>query len=74
MGLCNSPVIFQEKMSEPMAGLEFYRAYINDLLIISRDNFDQHLEHLRQALTQLSEAGQKSKLHRVHSAGQNLNI
>ena len=34
MGLCNSPNVFLEKMSDIMAGLEFVRAYINDLLIM----------------------------------------
>ena len=34
MGLCNGPDIFQEKMSDLMAGLEFARAYLDDLLII----------------------------------------
>jgi hypothetical protein len=33
MGLCNSPDIFQEKMSDLMQGLEFTRAYIDNLLI-----------------------------------------
>ena len=59
MGLCNSPDIFQEKMSELMAGLEFARAYLDDLLIISKGNFDDHLEQLEQALNRLSEAGLK---------------
>src|SRR5688500_14997481 len=36
MGLCNSPGIFQEKMRELMAWLEFARAYLDDLLIISK--------------------------------------
>ena len=31
MGLCNSPNIFQEKMSKLMSGLEFARAYLNNL-------------------------------------------
>ena len=35
MGLCNSPDIFQEKMSELMTGLEFARAYLDDLLIVT---------------------------------------
>ena len=50
MGLCNSPDIFQEKMSELMAGLEFSRAYLDDLLIISKTDFNQHPEHLEVAL------------------------
>ncbi len=51
MGLCNSPDIFQEKMSELMIGLEFARAYLDDLLIISKGSFQEHLEHLEQVLT-----------------------
>jgi len=33
MGLCNSPDIFQEKMSELMDGLAFVRTCIDDLLL-----------------------------------------
>jgi hypothetical protein len=60
MGLSVSPDIFQEKMSELMVGLEFARAYLDDLLIISTEQgFDKHLEKLEQVLNQLSEAGLK---------------
>src|SRR5687767_729149 len=59
MGLCNSPNIFQEKMSELMIGLEFARAYLDNLLIISKTDFNEHLEHLEVALNRLSEAGLK---------------
>ena len=59
MGLCNSPDIFQEKMSELMVGLEFARAYLDNLLLISKGNLDVHLDQLEQALTRLSEAGLK---------------
>ena len=59
MGLCNSPDIFQEKMGELMEGLEFARAYIDDLLVISRNSFDEHLEHLEAVLTRLAAAGLK---------------
>jgi hypothetical protein len=57
MGLCNSPDIFQEKMSDLMQGLEFTRAYINDLLIQSTGSFSQHLEHLDEVLSHLNECG-----------------
>src|SRR5688572_13986952 len=57
MGLCNSPDIFQEKMGELMAGLDFARAYLDDLLIISKGDFNQHLDQLEVTLTRLSEAG-----------------
>ena len=60
MGLCISPDVFQEKMSELMAGLEFARAYLDDLLIISTEaGFDKHLEKLEQVLTRLQQAGLK---------------
>jgi hypothetical protein len=51
MGLCNSPDIFQEKMSDLMQDLEFARAYIDDLLIISAGDFNQHLTHLEEVLS-----------------------
>ena len=59
MGLCINPDIFQEKMSELMIGLEFARAYLDDLLIISKTDFIEHLEHLEVALNRLSKAGSK---------------
>ena len=60
MGLCNSPDIFQEKMSELMQGLDFARAYLDDLLIISTEQgFDKHLDKLEQVLNRLAEAGLK---------------
>ena len=59
MGLRNSPDIFQEKMSELMVGLEFAKAYLDDLLLISKGDLDVHLYQLEQALTRLSEAGLK---------------
>jgi len=59
MGLTNSPDIFQEKMSKLMQDLEFARAYLDDLLVISKGSFEEHLKFLEQALTRLSEAGLK---------------
>jgi hypothetical protein len=47
-------------MSELMTGLDFARAYLDDLLIISTETgFDNHLEKLEQVLNRLSEAGLK---------------
>ena len=42
-----------------MAGLEFARAYLDDLLIISKKSFQEHLIHLEQVFTRLQEAGLK---------------
>jgi hypothetical protein len=59
MGLCNSPDIFQERMSDLMVGLEFARAYIDDLLVLSTGDFADHLDKLEIVLTRLAEAGLK---------------
>ena len=39
MGVVGSPEIFQEKMTGLMTHLEYVKAYIDDLLIISKDSF-----------------------------------
>jgi predicted aspartyl protease len=59
MGLCNSPDIFQEKMSSLVSDLEYCRAYIDDLLILSAGSWDQHLTHLDTVFGRLKEAGLK---------------
>ena len=57
MGLCNSPDIFQEKMSTLMQDLEFVRAYIDDLLVITKGSYEEHLSRLSEVLTRLQDAG-----------------
>ena len=57
MGLSNSPDIFQERMSGLMADLDFVRAYIDDLLCISKGNWDDHIEKLDAVFARLQKAG-----------------
>jgi hypothetical protein len=64
MGLCNSPDIFQEKMSELMFGLEFTRAYLDDLLVVLKDIFESHL----------TSAGLKIEASKSHFCCDDLNI
>ena len=59
MGLCNSPDIFQEKMSTLMHDLEYVRTYIDDLLILSSGSWEDHLEKLDQVLERIEKAGLK---------------
>jgi len=59
MGLCNSPDIFQEKMSELMDGLAFVRTYIDDLLCLTKGSFTDHLEKIELVLQRLQKAGLK---------------
>ena len=59
MGLCNSPDIFQEKMNELFEGLDFVRAYIDDLLCLTKGTFEDHLEKLERVFVRLQQAGLK---------------
>ncbi len=56
MGIAGSPDIFQEKMSELMESLEFVRAYIDDLLCISKLSLEDHLDKLEVVLRRLRNA------------------
>eukprot|EP00804_Cyclotella_cryptica_P011519 CCRYP_019883-RA/>CCRYP_019883-RA protein AED:0.08 eAED:0.25 QI:0/-1/0/1/-1/1/1/0/404 len=57
MGVACSPDIFQAKMSELMATLEFVRTYLDDLLCISKGNLEDHLNKLRRVFIRLRDAG-----------------
>ena len=59
MGLCNSPDIFQENMSELMMDLEHVRAYIDDLLVFTSGSYEDHLSKVSQVLHRLKAAGLK---------------
>jgi RNase H-like domain found in reverse transcriptase/Reverse transcriptase (RNA-dependent DNA polymerase)/Integrase zinc binding domain/Retroviral aspartyl protease len=59
MGLCNSPDIFQEKMNTLTGDLEYVRAYIDDLLILTKGTFTDHLVKLATVLSRLRKAGLK---------------
>jgi hypothetical protein len=50
MGIAGSSDIFQGKMSEVMESLEFARAYLDDLLCISKLSLEDHLEKLEEVL------------------------
>ena len=50
MGLCNSPDIFKEKMNKFCAGFNYIPAYIDDLLVITKGSFEEHLKHLDTVL------------------------
>ena len=59
MGLCNSPDIFQEKISDLMVGLEYVRAYIDDLLVNTCASFEDHLKKLEEVFKRLKAVGLK---------------
>ena len=57
MGLYNSPDIIREKMNKLFDGLENFRTYIDDLLIISNKSFDNHMNKLYKVLRKLKQKG-----------------
>ena len=59
MRLCNSPDIFQERMSEIMEGLNYVRMYIDDLPVVTNGTFEEHLKELEEVLQCLKRAGFK---------------
>ena len=59
MEVCNSPDIFQEKILELFQGFDKVRAYIDDVLVVTKKNYDNHLVALERVLQRLAEAGLK---------------
>jgi hypothetical protein len=51
--------IFQAQMMDLMASLEYVQAYIDDLLIMTRETLDDHLLKIENVLTRLRNAGLK---------------
>jgi hypothetical protein len=50
MDIAGSPDIFQGKILELMESLEYVRAYLDDLLCISKLSLEDHLEKLEEVL------------------------
>ena len=59
MGIAGYPDISQAKMTELLSTLEFIRAYINDLLCITKGSPDNHLAKLDLVLSRLQDANLK---------------
>ena len=50
MGVYNSPEMFQDKMNEMFRRIEFIREYIDELLIITKGDWSNHLNILEPVL------------------------
>ena len=59
MGYAGSADIFQAEMMDLMESLEYVRAYIDDLLVITRGTLEDHLEKLNEVHRRLRDAGFK---------------
>jgi hypothetical protein len=59
MGFGGSADIFQAQKMDLMASLELVQVYMDDLLIITRETLDEHLQKIETVLTRLRDAGLK---------------
>jgi hypothetical protein len=59
MGFAGLADIFQAEMGNLMATLEYVRAYIDNLLVITKSSHDDHLEKHEQVFIRLRDAGLK---------------
>ena len=50
-----SAVIFQREMTKLMEGIDYILVYIDDLLVTTKSDFDDHLEKLQEVLLRLQE-------------------
>ncbi len=55
-GLHGAPASFQRLMDQVLQGLTFTAAYLDDIVIYS-DTWEQHMQHIREVLQRLQEAG-----------------
>ena len=59
MGVCNSPDISQENISKRFDGFDTVHAYIDDVLVITKNNFEDHLKEIDRFIQRLAKAGLK---------------
>jgi hypothetical protein len=65
MGFSNSPDIFRIKISQLIVGLDFVRAYLDDVLVATKFSFTDHLKQLEQVLEHLDKANLSTNIENV---------
>ena len=55
MGVANSQEMFQQKINNIYHGFEFIRAYMYELLIITKKDWTDHVQKLELTLNRLKE-------------------
>jgi dihydroorotate dehydrogenase len=59
MGIKIAPDIFQNVMSKLVQDMEYFKAYLDDLLILTNNSYKHHLLKLEIILARLSTAGMR---------------
>ena len=65
MGLASAPSYFQDKIDELFGDLPYVKAYIDDILIISYSDAQDHLQKVQTVFRRLNEAGLRAKTDKV---------
>ena len=68
MGVCIAPYIFQEQMSALMDDLDFFRVYLENVLIITSGSFEENLAKVEEVMKQLQLDRLKCKIDKCKSA------
>ena len=55
MGVTNSPEILQQKTNDSFNGFWFIRAYTDNLLILTKGNWTDHVHKLKTTLNKMKE-------------------
>ena len=59
MGMCASGGIFQAKVDKLLRYIEGVKTYIDDIIVLGKDSFENHIDHLRIIFGRLHAAGLK---------------
>ena len=62
MGISIVPDIFQDRICQLFEDLETVKAYMDDLLVVTRGTYEEHLEELEIVMKRLAKAGLKCKI------------
>ena len=68
MGLNISVDVFQRELSRLFQGIPFVLVYIDDILIITKGTFEQHIEAVKQVLVKLGKVGMQLNVDKSYFA------
>ena len=66
MGVSIAPDIFQDQICQLFDDLESVRKFIDDLLVVTRGSYEDHLAQLDEVFTRLTNAGLKCKIDKCY--------
>ena len=68
MGLSISADVFQREMTKLFDGLDFVMVYIDNILMVTKGNYEDHLSKLRTVLKKMLDKGMQLEAKKTFSA------